>query len=48
MSSTLLYKPLYDVAVAQPQRPIYLENGQWGPALHGWILVRHRGRQAAI
>ena len=27
-----LYKPLYDVAVAQPQRPIYLENGQWGPA----------------
>jgi len=26
------YKPLYDVAVAQPQRPIYLENGQWGPA----------------
>jgi hypothetical protein len=27
-----LYKPLYDTAVAQPQRPIYLENGQWGPA----------------
>ena len=27
-----LYKPLYDAAVAQPQRPIYLENGQWGPA----------------
>jgi hypothetical protein len=26
------YKPLYDRAVAQPQRPIYLENGQWGPA----------------
>ena len=26
------YKPLYDVAVAQPQRPIYLENGMWGPA----------------
>jgi len=26
------YKPLYDAAVAQPQRPIYLENGQWGPA----------------
>jgi hypothetical protein len=28
----VLYKPLYDVAVAQPQRPIYLENGTWGPA----------------
>jgi len=26
------YKPLYDVAVARPERPIYLENGQWGPA----------------
>ena len=28
----VLYKPLYDIAVAQPERPIYLENGQWGPA----------------
>jgi len=27
-----LYKPAYDVAVAQRQRPIYLENGMWGPA----------------
>ena len=27
-----LYKPLYDAAVGQPKRPIYLENGQWGPA----------------
>ncbi len=26
------YKPAYDAAVAQPHRPIYLENGQWGPA----------------
>jgi len=26
------YKPAYDAAIAQPQRPIYLENGQWGPA----------------
>jgi len=26
------YKLLYDRAVAQPQRPIYLENGMWGPA----------------
>ena len=28
----VLYKPLYDVAVARPERPIYLENGMWGPA----------------
>lgn len=26
------YKAAYDAAVAQPQRPIYLEDGQWGPA----------------
>ena len=26
------YKPAYDTAVARPDRPIYLENGQWGPA----------------
>jgi hypothetical protein len=26
------YKAAYDAAVAQPQRPIYLENGRWGPA----------------
>jgi hypothetical protein len=26
------YKPLYDVAVARPERPIYLETGRWGPA----------------
>jgi len=26
------YKAVYDAAVAQPQRPIYLENGMWGPA----------------
>jgi hypothetical protein len=26
------YKAAYDAAVAQPQRPIYLENGMWGPA----------------
>ena len=26
------YKPLYDAAVTQPHRPIYLENGMWGPA----------------
>jgi hypothetical protein len=28
----VLYKPLYDAAVARPDRPIYLENGRWGPA----------------
>jgi hypothetical protein len=26
------YKAVYDAAVARPERPIYLENGQWGPA----------------
>jgi hypothetical protein len=26
------YKPAYDAAVARPERPIYLENGMWGPA----------------
>jgi hypothetical protein len=26
-----LYKAAYDAAVARPERPIYLENGQWGP-----------------
>ena len=26
------YKSLYDTAVAQPTRPIYLEDGRWGPA----------------
>src|SRR5438876_8425403 len=27
-----LYKPLYDAAVARPERPVYLENGRSGPA----------------
>jgi len=26
-----LFKAAYDAAVARPERPIYLENGQWGP-----------------
>lgn len=26
------YKAAYDAAVAQPKRPIYLEDGMWGPA----------------
>ena len=25
------YKEAYDVAVNQPSRPIYLEDGKWGP-----------------
>ena len=28
----VLYKDAYDAAVARPERPIYLEDGQWGPA----------------
>jgi hypothetical protein len=28
----MMYKPAYDAAVAQPERPIYLENGSHGPA----------------
>ena len=27
-----LYKEAYDAAIARSERPIYLENGQWGPA----------------
>jgi len=40
-----LYKPLYDAAVAQPQRPIHLENGQWGPAyIHAYWYATVEGR----
>ena len=28
----VMYKAAYDAAVARLERPIYLENGQWGPA----------------
>jgi hypothetical protein len=39
------YKPLYDAAVAQPQRPIYLENGMWGPAyMHAFWYATVEGR----
>jgi 4-amino-4-deoxy-L-arabinose transferase-like glycosyltransferase len=39
------YKPLYDAAVAQPQRPIYLEKGQWGPAyMHAYWYATVEGR----
>jgi hypothetical protein len=40
-----LYKPLYDTAVARPERPIYLENGRWGPAYMDafwYATVEHR------
>ena len=39
------YKPLYDAALAQPQRPVYLENGMWGPAYmdaYWYATVEHR------
>ncbi len=39
------YKALYDRAVAQPQRPIYLENGMWGPAyIHAFWYATVEGR----
>jgi hypothetical protein len=41
----VLYKPLYDTAVARRERPIYLENGYWGPAyMHAYwyATVEHR------
>ncbi len=39
------YKALYDAAVAQPQRPIYLENGMWGPAyMHAFWFATVEGR----
>jgi len=39
------YKPLYDAAVAQEQRPIYLENGMWGPAyIHAYWYATVEGR----
>jgi hypothetical protein len=41
----VLYKPLYDAAVARPERPIYLENGQWGPAyMNGYWYATVEGR----
>ena len=39
------YKPLYNRAVARPERPIYLENGQWGPAyMHAFWYATVEGR----
>ena len=38
------YKAAYDAAVARPERPIYLENGMWGPAyMHAfWYAIVER------
>jgi hypothetical protein len=39
------YKAAYDAAVARPERPIYLENGQWGPAyMDGYWYATVEGR----
>ncbi|MBA2380095.1 MAG: glycosyltransferase family 39 protein [Blastocatellia bacterium] len=39
------YKPLYDQAVAQPRRPIYLEDGYWGPMyIHSFWYASVDGR----
>ncbi len=39
------YKALYDAAVSRPERPIYLENGQWGPAyIHAFWYATVEGR----
>jgi 4-amino-4-deoxy-L-arabinose transferase-like glycosyltransferase len=39
------YKPLYDQAVSQPQRPIYLVDGYWGPMyIHSFWYATLEGR----
>jgi hypothetical protein len=39
------YKALYDAAVSRPERPIYLENGMWGPAyIHAFWYATVEGR----
>jgi len=39
------YKPLFDQAVAQPLRPIYLVDGYWGPAyIHSFWYATLEGR----
>ena len=39
------YKPLYDAAVAQPIRPIYLVDNYWGPAyIHSFWYATLEGR----
>lgn len=39
------YKPLYDEAVGRPERPIYLEDGYWGPAyIHAYWYATLEGK----
>lgn len=39
------YKAAYDAAVAQPTRPVYLEDGKWGPAyIHALWYATIEGR----
>lgn len=39
------YKPLYDEAIAMPNRPIYLVDGYWGPAyVHAFWYATLDGR----
>lgn len=39
------YKVVYDAAVAQPTRPIYLQDGKWGPAyMHAMWYSTIEGR----
>ena len=42
------YKDVYDAAVAEPQRPIYLEDGYWGPDyIHSYWYATVEGRSAS-
>ena len=39
------YKAVYDAAIAQPNRPIYLQDGKWGPAyMHAMWYSTIEGR----
>lgn len=39
------YKAVYDAAIAQPTRPIYLQDGKWGPAyMHAMWYSTIEGR----
>lgn len=42
------YKQVYDLAVAQPKRPIYLVDNYWGPAyMHSFWYATLEGRSTA-
>jgi hypothetical protein len=44
----LTYKEVYDQAVAQPSRPIYLEDGKWGPGyIHALWYATLEGRNTS-